>query len=85
MGGRLAEEFSPKCQCNDTCGATSITSSPFRKNSKVQIFTISDKVYNMLDSKALSWFYVTNVIVLIFVGGHGILGLIEVKFAQAEV
>ena len=85
MVGRITKEHFYSCHCNDTCGASSISGSPFRRNSNVQAFTMTNQVYSLLESKALNWFYGMNLLFLIFVGGQGILGLIEVKFTQAEV
>ena len=46
---------------------------------------ITDQVNNLTSSNAVSRLSAINLIVLIFVSGQGVLGLIEVKFTQADV
>ena len=46
---------------------------------------MTNQVAKLLDSNVISWYYVTNFIVLSLICGYGVLGLIAVKFTPAEV
>lgn len=74
-----------RCDCKDDCGAVSVPGAPFRRDSNVQAFLVSDKVENLLESATLYWFYTTNIILLAFIGAQGVLGLVEIKYSQRRV
>ena len=74
-----------RCQCNNTCGAGRIDGAPFRREAKTEAFLVAGKVTNLLESNTLWWLYSINLIVLIFIGAQGILGLIEIQYSQADV
>lgn len=74
-----------RCNCNDTCGAVSLPHAPFRKGQNLQLLLFADKEIKLGDTE--SWYraYVTNSFLLCFVICHGILGLWEVNYTQAEL
>ncbi len=74
-----------RCNCNDTCGAVSLPDAPFRHGQNLQAYVLSDRTQGLLDKNAVSRLFAINTCFLCFIVVHGILGLLEVDFTQAEL
>ncbi|KAG8526154.1 uncharacterized protein KY384_000147 [Bacidia gigantensis] len=80
-----SKDFYNKCHCRDTCGSITNLTAPFRHDTSIQVYNISDKVNSLQQSESLWWLYTINILVLVFIGGQGVLGLIEIKLHQTQV
>lgn len=76
--------ISSRCGCNDTCGAAS-PRAPFRKDQGLQAFLVSDRTLNLTYKTSVNVTYLLNALFLCFIIVHGILGILEVQFTQAEL
>ena len=74
-----------RCNCNDTCGAVSLPHAPFRKGQGLQAYLISDRTITLTSKDSVNWAYLVNVAFLCFIILHGIFGLLEANFTQAEL
>ena len=83
--GYMSSAFYESCGCNDTCGAVSLSQAPFRTGQNLQAYLVSNTTIKLTQSEAIFWFNIVDALLLIFIFGHGILGLLEVKFTQAEL
>lgn len=78
-------DFYTRCNCNDSCGAVSLSEAPFRTGQNLQVYLISDMTIRLTFSNTVFWVGVVDTLLLGFIFGHGILSLLEVKFTQAEL
>jgi len=81
----LSSDFYDSCNCNDTCGAVSLSQAPFRTGQNLQIYLVLDTTIKLTLSDAVLWIHFVDAFLFIFIFGHGILGLLEIKFTQAEL
>lgn len=81
----LSFDFYTVCNCNDSCGAVSLSQAPFRTGQSLQPYLISDMTIKLVLSKTVFWVGIVDALLLGFIFGHGILALLEVKLTQAEL
>ena len=74
-----------RCQCNDTCGAVSPNGFPYRHGQSLQAVLTSDRSANLDERSSVIYAFYVNAIILLFILGHGILGLIEASWSQQHV
>ena len=51
----------------------------------MQAYLISDRTISLTNKDSVNYIYALNILFLCFIAGHGILGLLEVNFTQAEL
>lgn len=81
----ISYDFYTTCNCNDSCGAVSLSQAPFRTGQNLQPYLVSNTIIKLTDSDPVLWFDIIDAMLLIFIFGHGILSLLEVKFTQAKL
>ena len=72
------------CNCNDTCGAASLTHAPFRHGQSLQAYVRSDLTESLNSSDSVNVLYIVNSLFLVFIIFHGLLGVLETSFTQSE-
>ncbi|KAL8826269.1 MAG: hypothetical protein Q9191_003908 [Dirinaria sp. TL-2023a] len=80
----VSSNFYSKCNCNDTCGAASPRAA-FRKDQGLQAFLVSDSTFRLNMKDSVSVVYILNLAFLCFIIVHGVLGILEVQYTQAEL
>ncbi|KAL8662462.1 MAG: hypothetical protein Q9202_004705 [Teloschistes flavicans] len=81
----LLSDYYNLCNCTDSCGALSLPDFPFRRGQSLQAYLISKRTWILLRSSYVNGANFVNTLFLGFIMVHGTLGLLEVKFTQAEV
>ena len=74
-----------RCQCNDTCGAVVPNGFPFRNGQSLQAVLTSDQSTSLGEKSSVRYAFSVNVLFLLFILAHGILGLIEASWSQQHI
>ena len=74
-----------RCQCNNTCGAVNPSGFPFRHGQSLQPVLMSDGLNNLDEKTSVVYAFIVNLIFLLFILAHGILGLIEASWSQQHI
>lgn len=74
-----------RCQCNDTCGAVVPNGFPFRHGQSLQAVLTSDRSINLDEKSSVIYAFYVNMIFILFILAHGILGLIEASWSQHHI
>ena len=74
-----------RCNCNDTCGAVVPNGFPYRNGQSLQAVLTSDRSIQLREKSSVYYAFIVNVVFLLFILSHGILGLIEASWSQQHI
>ena len=74
-----------QCLCRSTCGAITPDYAPLRKGSSLQALLLNDGSDKILSKNTFRSLDYVNLVFLVFIIAHGVLGVIEARWTQARV
>lgn len=85
INNKYSREFYAKCNCNDTCGAVSLDTAPYRKGTAMQAWLVKDQTITILSSNAFSVAYYVVLVALVLTICYGAVSMAESKWTQQQV